>query len=73
MSFYMYPCSIKTTIYVVGVAIFAFIGDMLASIYKRKVGIKDFNNLIPGHGGVLDRFDSYITTGAYFYTLMLFA
>lgn len=42
----------------------AFIGDMLASIYKRKIKIKDFSNFIPSHGGILDRFDSFIFAGA---------
>ena len=72
MSLCMYSCLPQTIVYVLGVAVSAFVGDMLASIYKRKVGIKDFNNFIPSHGGILDRFDSYIAAGTYYYILMLF-
>lgn len=46
------------------VVIFAFGGDALKSIYKRKYNVKDFSRLIPGHGGFLDRFDSLIAGGA---------
>ncbi len=38
----------------------ALVGDLLASGYKRVCGVKDFGNSIPGHGGFLDRFDSFI-------------
>lgn len=44
------------------ICITSFLGDMLASLYKRKMGLKDFNNIIPEHGGILDRFDSFIFT-----------
>lgn len=43
-------------------AVLAFTGDILASIVKRKLGLKDYSNWIPGHGGVNDRFDSLIFT-----------
>ncbi len=49
----------------VGTVFFAFLGDMLASYIKRKYKTKDFSQIIPGHGGFLDRFDSLIAGGAW--------
>ncbi len=50
----------------------AQIGDLSASAMKRLSGIKDFGNIIPGHGGILDRFDSVLLTAPVLYYLMVF-
>ena len=44
-------------------ALFGMFGDLCFSVIKRQCGIKDYGNLIPGHGGVLDRFDSMLLVG----------
>jgi len=42
------------------ILIFAFIGDIIESYFKRKNYLKNSSNFIPGHGGVFDRFDSFL-------------
>ncbi|MFW5648381.1 MAG: phosphatidate cytidylyltransferase [Candidatus Alkaliphilus sp. MAG34] len=50
----------------------AQIGDLSASLVKRHIGIKDFGNIMPGHGGVLDRFDSILFTAPIVYYILIF-
>lgn len=54
------------------VAIVAQIGDLSMSVIKRKYGVKDYGFIFPGHGGVLDRFDSVIAVSALLWVLSLF-
>lgn len=51
-------------------AFLAELGDLLESTFKRIMGIKDFSNLIPGHGGVMDRYDSAVLSSIYFYLIL---
>jgi len=59
---------------VAGVAgsVFAQLGDLAASAIKRQSNIKDYGNIFPGHGGVMDRFDSVLFTAPSVYILIVF-
>lgn len=51
-------------------ALVGLVGDLLASMIKRQTGIKDYGNIMPGHGGVMDRFDSVILVAPFMYQLI---
>ena len=57
--------SIKYLLYICTILLFAFLGDVIASIMKRLSSIKDSGSIMPGHGGLLDRLDSFL--GVFFF------
>ena len=63
--------SLMVVVFAVILSFTSQLGDIAQSAVKRRMGVKDSSNIIPGHGGVLDRFDALLAVGAVLFFLRL--
>ncbi|MCR5761188.1 MAG: phosphatidate cytidylyltransferase [Sphaerochaetaceae bacterium] len=63
------PSVVDSVFLGIGMSVFANMGDLLESVFKRSAGVKDSGNVIPGRGGILDCIDSVIFSAPFFYLM----
>lgn len=62
---------IEAVLYALLIAVTAQVSDLIESLIKRSLGAKDSSQLLPGHGGVLDRFDSFVFAAPFYYYVLV--
>ena len=62
---------LEAALYALVIAVAAQVSDLAESLMKRSFGVKDSSQLLPGHGGVFDRFDSFLFSAPFFYYLLI--